>query len=151
MKQPRVYECLSHGLLIKLTASGINFLLWDRLQIQSETAGNSHKGHATIALVDIPCLAGRYCSMQGWLQRKTISVSSPPAACAVPCSILKASQQGGSFLFVSSRLMFLYPARKVCGVSSNGVLPFRYGGKPRTMTTAYATLGASGASLTNNS
>lgn len=95
-----------------------------------------YNNHATIALADTYFLEGQYYNFQCTALSETNDVFSSPAACIIPYSTMKTSQQGRSFP-VSYRLPSLCPSAKVCSVSSTSVLLTSYDRQPRTMAVAY--------------
>lgn len=92
---------------------------------------------------------GLYYRIQGPLLGKSIGGFSPPIACRVHFSTLKASQQRGHFQ-ISSVLISLYAATKMCCVFLNRVLPVSYNKQSRATVVACVVLWDSGGSLTNN-
>lgn len=55
----------SHELLTVMTSPGMNPLLWNRPQIQTESSVSPHSGRVTIALMGMSCRAGQHYSVQG--------------------------------------------------------------------------------------
>lgn len=76
-------------------------------------------------------------------------MTSPPATCIAPSRTIKATGKGGHCQLTSS-LISVCSATQMCGVFSNGVLSFSYGGQTRTVTITYIVLGDSGAFFTNS-
>lgn len=71
----------------------------EQASLRSTLSRLCHNSHTIIVPVVKSCLPqGQYCSMQGPVLGKTINVFSLPVACIAHSSIMKASQQGGSFL-----------------------------------------------------
>lgn len=81
---------------------------------------------------------------------KTIDVFSTQAVCMTPARIMKAIQQGESFL-VNLRLISLSLEANVCGIFSESVLPCSYCDSPRAVAIPCAVLETHEAMLTTNS
>lgn len=131
----RDYGLSSYGFLTRFTLLDRNSLLWCRSQLQVENIGYPHDTHTTIALVDTSCLEGSITEYRGPLLGKSIGGFSPSAACRVHFRTLKASQQRGRFQ-ISSGLISLCAATKMCCVFPNRVLPVSYSKQPRAMVVA---------------
>lgn len=121
------------------------FSMGQALNPTKRTASYYHKCHATIAPVNTLCLEVQYYS----IQCPPLSKFSSQAHCTEPPSIIKAIQQGQSFLVSSSR------AAKVGGSFINRLLPSSYDKQPndkqpRAIAIAGIVLGVSRTSLTND-
>lgn len=117
----RTYDLPSHGLSTRFAVSSINFLLWNRSPVPSESERLYSNLHTTIAPAIASFLKAQYCSTQGSLLGKTLDYFSPQWPTA-PSGATKASPQKGKF-GISSSFMSLWLWNKICRFFINEVLP----------------------------
>lgn len=111
-EEPKVYEFPSNALLTRFTVPGMDFLLWSRLQIQSESIWFPYDRHATIATVGTLCLEAWRCGMQHPLLTKTTDRFSSPVVYTASSGTMKTRRQGSHFQ-VNSISISMYPIASI--------------------------------------
>lgn len=120
------------------------------LKSSQKEVGYPHNNNGTIAPVGTYCLTGQFCRIKPCLLGNVLDGFSPTGPCMTPSSSILSNWKAGSFQ-LSSILMALCYATKVCGVFSNRTLSLSYGRQLRTMPIAHIVLEASGVFVTKNS